>query len=250
MIQLIKFIYYTFILPPGIFIIAFFILTFKMLKQRHKYSALFLAVTVPFYLFSTPLVSNMLIRSLEAKYVPPSKVSGDVIVMLGGGATLDTPNVYGKGHLSGSAANRLLTTVTLQRMLNLPVIISGGQVYDYSGCEAEIASNIIKGLGVSEEMIIIENKSLNTTQNAQYTKTLLNIHEFKQPILVTSAMHMPRSVFQFNKLGIIVTPYPSDYLINVNGKLKLSLIWPNASSLEGSQQALKEYLGILVSRWY
>jgi len=48
--------------------------------------------------------------------------------MLGGGAFADTPNVNGKGHLSSIAANRLLTCVQLYYKLDVPIIISGGQI--------------------------------------------------------------------------------------------------------------------------
>ncbi len=250
MIYIIKFVYYTFLLPPGIFILVLFILSYKMFKNRHRFAASLLAVTMSFYLFSTPLVSNSLMRSLEAKYVPPDRVEGDVIIMLGGGATLDTPNVFAQGHLTGSSANRLLTVAALQRILKVPVIISGGQVYDYTGCEAIVAANTLKGIGMPEEMIIAEEESLNTTQNAINSKKLMDEYGFKNPILVTSAMHMHRSVLQFNKVGAEVTPYPTDYQINVKSKFKPSLLLPNAGSLNGVQQALKEYIGILVARWY
>ena len=68
-------------------------------------------------------------RSLEGRFIPPSEVSGDVVIMLGGGATLDTPDVTGKGQLSSHASNRLLTVALLQKKLNVPIILAGGQVY-------------------------------------------------------------------------------------------------------------------------
>lgn len=98
-----------------------------------------------FYLSTTAFFSGILIHSLEDKYRPPAQVKGDVIVMLGGGATLDTPNVSGKGNLSGCAANRLLTCLQLYHALRTPLILSGGRVYQTTGCEAEIAGTILLG---------------------------------------------------------------------------------------------------------
>jgi len=66
------------------------------------------------------MVCDSLIWSLEKKYQPPSELNGDVIIMLGGGAFADTPNVNGKGHLSSIAANRLLTCVQLYYKLDVP----------------------------------------------------------------------------------------------------------------------------------
>ena len=70
--------------------------------------------------------------------------------MLGGGATLDTSGVNVKGNLSGTAANRLLTCAKLYNKLHVPVIISGGKVYEFTGDEARICRNILINLGVKE----------------------------------------------------------------------------------------------------
>ena len=93
--------------------------------------------------------------------------------MLGGGATLDTQDVDGQGHLTGATSSRLLTTVRLYEQTNLPIILSGGQVYADSGNEARIAKRILISLGVNPNDIYIEDKSINTEQNAKFTAELL-----------------------------------------------------------------------------
>ncbi|MFA5384743.1 MAG: hypothetical protein WC364_08795 [Eubacteriales bacterium] len=66
---------------------------------------------------------------MESKYRPPAEINGDVLVMFGNGVTLDTPDLNGPGHLSGSAANRLLTAARLYYITKLPIILSGGRVF-------------------------------------------------------------------------------------------------------------------------
>ena len=250
MIALVRYVYNTFILPPSIYLIAFLILSLLMIKRRHRYAYPLVIITALFYLSSTPLVSGSLLRSLEARYSPPDTLTGDVIIMLCGGATSDTPNTFGKGHLSGQAANRLLTSAVLQRRLKVPVIISGGKADAESGNESEIAARTLKGLGISDGDIIIENKSMNTTQNAVYTKAILDTQAFQKPILVTSAIHMARAMRQFKRAGVEIAAYPTDYLTNMEFTLRLSLFLPQAGSLQDTQQALKEYLGLLAAAWY
>lgn len=189
-------------------------------------------------------------RSLESRYHPPETVSGDVIVMLGGGATADTPNVHGKGHLSGSAANRLLTAAQLHYSTGAPIIISGGQVFANTGKEAEIARHILLGLGVSDSKIIVEGQSLNTTDNARFTKEILEERGFTSPVLVTSAFHMERSVQQFAKYNMIVTPYPTDYQTNTRLIFEWHQLWPRADAFYNTQLAIKEYLGLMAVRWF
>ena len=200
MLYLIQFIYRTFLLPPGILLIMLVLLSGRLFYQKQrKFASILLGLTLLFYGCTIPLCSNALIHSLENRYHPPKQLHGDSIVMLGGGATLDTPNLHSKGHLSGSAANRLLTCIQLDHQLHVPIILSGGQVYRTTGNEAEIAKSILLDVGIPNDRIIIENKSQNTTENAAYTKIILDRQKYHHPILVTSAFHMPRAVKQFQK---------------------------------------------------
>ncbi len=250
MIYFIKFLYSTFLVPPGIIMVALLLLFIYLTKKRCAGVKIGFFILFIFYLLSTPLVSDLLIRSLESKHEPPSHVQGDVIIMLGGGATLDTPNVHGLGHLSGFAANRLLTSAQLYHSLHIPIVISGGKVLETTGSEADIAKVILKGLGVPEGQIVSENQSLNTTENAKYVKKIIDQYGFTQPILVTSAFHMERSILQFKKASLPVTPYPADYQTNVHWKFELYQLWPSAGALFNVSLAIKEYTGILAIKWY
>ncbi|MDR3590639.1 MAG: YdcF family protein [Negativicutes bacterium] len=250
MLYLLKFIYGVLLFPPGIFIIALLLAAWWGWRRSGRTAKAVLVITVVFYFCTTGLLAGAVLRSLEGSYAPPGEPRGDVIVMLGGGATLDTPDVGGPGHLSGYAANRLLTTVQLQRKLGVPIIVSGGRVFEDTGLEAEIASRILIGLGVPADKIITETASLNTTQNARYSAALLEQRGLKQPILVTSAFHMRRAVLQFEKAGVAVVPYPADYLVNRSGAFRFSDLWPSAGALQGLVLGLKEYLGLAVIHWY
>jgi uncharacterized SAM-binding protein YcdF (DUF218 family) len=163
--------------------------------------------------------------------------------MLGAGATSDTNDVDGRGELSGFGANRLLTTARLYKQTKLPIIVSGGAVFKDSGNEAEIAKRQLTLLGIPANKIKLENKSLNTEQNAQFTKKVMELKRLKHPILVTSAFHMERAVLNFTRLGIKVLPYPTDFQTNQNISIYPSKFVPD--DLMNIRLALKEYLGIL-----
>lgn len=248
MIYLIKAIY-SFFLPPGIFIIFLAGLTFR-LARRNKKLALFLGIiTMALYIVSTDYFGGLLVRSLEGRYSVPEKVDADVIVVLGGGATPDTPDIDGVGGLSGSAANRLLTAVRLNHVYNVPIIFSGGQVFPDTGNEAHIAKRLLQGLGVPGQKIIIEDKSLNTTENVKYVKEILVAGGFSKPALVTSAFHMERSVMNFAQAGINVTPVPSDYQVSRRGSPHINHLVPNGNGIGLTYLAAKEYLGIAALRF-
>ncbi len=250
MLQLLQFAYGVLLLPPGIFIVALVIYCIWIYRNQRRLPKGLVILTALLYLLSTSWVGNLFIRPLESRYVPPQQLQGDVIVMLGGGAYPDTPAVQGEGQLTGSAANRLLTAAQLYHKLKVPVLVSGGQVYRTSGQEAEIAKAILMGLGVPENKIIVENQSLNTTENAKYSKRLMDEYSFHAPILVTSAFHMERAIRQFDKVGVKVTPFPADYQANRSTGFEISQLRPSASALENVSIAIKEYAGIMISRWY
>jgi uncharacterized SAM-binding protein YcdF (DUF218 family) len=90
---------------------------------------------------------------------------------------------------------------------------------------------------------MLENKSINTEQNAQFTKKVMNLKKLEHPILVTSAFHMERVVLNFSRIGVKVVPYPSDFQTNHNINIYPSKFVP--ADLMNTRLALKEYLGIL-----
>lgn len=250
MLYLVKFIYAAFILPPGIFILTLAILSIKFYRKQRRIALCLLGAAVLLYISSISLTSDLLMRPLENHYRPPAQINGDVLVLLGGGATLDTPNLNVKGHLSSIAANRLLTCVQLYHQYQLPIIVSGGQVYRTTGSEALIARQILLDLGVPDQKIFVDKNSLNTTENARYVKKLLHEHGFRRPVLITSAFHLPRAVRQFKKAGIDILPYPADYHTNVTFRFSPRQLVPTSQALDDLSLALKEYLGLLAAKWY
>jgi uncharacterized SAM-binding protein YcdF (DUF218 family) len=250
MLTFIQFIYTTFILPPGCIIIWLLALSFWLFRQRNKCAKYIFALAVVLYVVSNSFVAGLLIHSLEYSYLPDKEIEGDVIITLTGGATLDSPNLIGDGHVSNSAANRLLTVVQLYQKIKVPIIVSGGKVTDFEGNESEISKNILVGMGIPEDKIIIENSSMNTSQNAKLTKELLAKYQFNRPILVTSAFHMPRSVMQFEKIGVTVKAFPAGYTSNLKPVIDFRSFWPYAGAINDLATGLKEYIGILAVKYY
>ena len=239
------------LLPPGIFIVALFALAWYAWKRRgeRRIAALLFALTFVFYLLCTSVVAERTLGWLEQAYLPPAEPAGDVIIMLGGGAMPDSPDVDGVGALCSSPANRLLTAVRLQRKLGVPILLSGGQVYEDTGAEAKIARRILIDLGVPESKILVETRSSNTTQNARYSAEILRAQGLTQPILVTSAFHMKRAVLNFKKQGIDVVPYPADYQVTHHPVFHYTKLRPQTEALLNNVTVLQETLRTLVTRY-
>ena len=238
------------ILPPGIFIILMFVLVAKLFRISRKLSVTVLVFTLIFYLLCTSLVAEKLMGWLEEMHTPPAQVEtsgADIIVLLGGGAISQVPDVDGVGALCASPANRLLTAVRLQKMLNVPILVSGGQVYSDSGAEAEISARVLKSLGVPEDKIITETKSINTTQNARYSAKILRDNGFKKPLLVTSAFHMNRAMLNFNLQRFKPIAYPTDFTVVHNPTFHYTKLRPRAEALLLNVTVMQELLRTCVT---
>ncbi len=239
------------VLPPGIFILAFWGLAIYSwrCRQEKKLAVILAGITFVFYLLCTSVVAEQTMGWLESAYEPPANPQGDVIIMLGGGAMPDSPDVDGTGALCASPANRLLTAVRLQRRLDVPILVSGGQVYSDSGPEAQIARRILLSLGVPDDKILVETKSINTTQNAKFSTEILREHGLSQPLLVTSAFHMKRSVLNFEKQGVAVTAYPADYQVSHHPVFHYTKLRPQTEALLNNVTVLQETMRNMVTRY-
>ena len=239
------------VLPPGCFIIAFFVIAWYCWKKKgdRRLAAAIAGLAAALYLLCTSVMADYTMGQLESFYEPPEHPEGDVIIMLGGGAMPDSPDVDGIGALCGSPANRLLTAVRLQRQLHVPILLSGGQVYSDSGPEAKIARRMLISLGVPEGMVLEETKSINTTQNAKFSADIIREKGFRKPILVTSAFHMNRAVLNFEKQGIEVTPYPTDYQVSHHPVFHYTKLRPQTEALWCNVTVLQETLRTFVTRY-
>ena len=104
-------------------------------------------------------------------------------------------------------------------------------------------------LGVPEDKIIVEGKSVNTTQNAKFSTELMKERGLTKPILVTSAFHMRRSVLNFAKNGVEVVAYPADYRVNPRHDFHYNKLKPSIGALDDNVTVMQEVLRALVTRY-
>jgi uncharacterized SAM-binding protein YcdF (DUF218 family) len=109
-------------------------------------------------------------------------------------------------------------------------------------------------MNIPDSAMILQTKSQNTHEDAVYSAQLLQEKGISKIILVTSAMHMPRSVALFKKQGIDVIPSPTDFTITEDGwnrmfspnlETLLTNLLPNSSAIGLTTTVLKEYIGML-----
>lgn len=209
--------------------------------------------------FSSQPVSNGLARSLEWQHIPEGELpNADAIVLLGGGTrAVMPPRTFAEVNEAG---DRMVQAARLYHAGKAPLIVASGGFIEFFGStipEAESMQALLELLGVPPEAILVEDRARNTYENALYVRELLEDAEASRILLVTSAMHMPRSLLIFQRQGFEVIPAPTDFLVTqtppdlavevgIGGRL-LQLM-PSSEALEVSTRAIKEYIGMVIYR--
>ncbi|MBE9141171.1 YdcF family protein [Nodosilinea sp. LEGE 07088] len=226
------------------------------LKRRPRWAAGAIALALALLLVSSnSWVATAVMRSLEWRYPDTTDLpEAEAIVVLGGSIQPQLPprpwiEVAEEG-------DRVLHGARLYLAGKAPLLVfTGGRVtwgQGKSRSEAADMAELAEALGVPASAIVIEPDSLNTFENAAFTRPLLSDRNIERILLVTSAMHMPRALAIFKKQGLAVAPAPTDFHVvqdplnpetNTWQGRTLSLV-PQTENLHYLTRALKEYLGI------
>jgi uncharacterized SAM-binding protein YcdF (DUF218 family) len=135
----------------------------------------------------------------------------------------------------------------LYRRLNIPILVSGGSVYDGNTAVAPIAARFLVDLGIPPDMVLIESESRDTYENALFSKRLCIRKGLQHPILVTTGYHMKRALYCFESVKLMAAPSPCELTVQPRQSFSWRRLLPNASSLHAAAVALHEWLGRV---WY
>ena len=240
------------LLPPGLFVVALAVAAFglRRFRNRRTAKATLLVLSATLYLLSTEAAARVVLGSLERAVPHVGSVqmaAADAVVVLGGGVKTGafTPDGQPAAVLAAEAQARLVHGYLIARDLNLPIVVSGGRVLDDERVPAEavVASETLRRLGMPAEAILTEERSRTTFENARFVRESFG---FERVILVTSAYHMPRSLFSFAAAGLDALPAPTAFRTDQR-PFQPYMLLPNARALHDTATAFRERLGML---WY
>ncbi|MDY3330902.1 MAG: YdcF family protein [Pelistega sp.] len=196
-------------------------------------------------LWSLPITSIVLGGYLENRYphvTPVSLPSAQAIVVFGGNTANNRANWFGP-YSKQTRHARIDTADDLYFMNKAPKIILSGAALEGNVSEALGMSMQLRNRGIPKENLIIENQSKTTQENGFYVDKILKKEGMTHILLVTSALHMPRSMAVMKKLGYDPIPAANPPQIVLPEHIHPFL--PNARALEGSRSIIKEYIGII-----
>lgn len=248
---MLKHVIVAFAVPPGVLVLLAGILGMRFLRGKKRAAGVaVLLFGALLWIVSLPPVSERVLRGLEFPYERLADPKGDVIVLLGGGVHEGAPDLTGKGAPSGEMLGRVVTAVRLQKRLSVSVLVSGGNAFRDRASEAPIVKRFLVDLGVPEDRIILEGESRDTRENAVLSAAILRRAGYARPILVTSAFHMRRAVLLFERAGVNVTPFPTNFSTWTGMRHGPEDFLPSAPALHGFATAMREYLALLFYRLF
>lgn len=203
-------------------------------------------------------IAGRMVQSLEWQNLPLKELpTADAIVVLGGATR---PQKYPRPWVDlMEEGDRIIHGARLFQQKKAPLLILSGGRIDWQNnnvSESADLATVAKAFGVPDSAILQDPTSLNTYQNAVNVKQILQQRGINRVLLVTSAMHMPRSIAIFKKQGIDAIPAPTDFLISEEELRssqdtlpeKILNLFPDAVALHHFARSTKEYIGMGVYR--
>ncbi|MEO6687831.1 MAG: YdcF family protein [Dokdonella sp.] len=198
---------------------------------------------------ATPLGANTLLAIAERR--APAAIACDApppttVVLLAGGVRRKSNDPSDVGALNEASVQRTLEAVALtQRLPDAQLVISGGVDKGIVAESTHMAELAVR-LGLPRTAIRTETTSLTTWENAQ------NVRELQPALpariwLVTSALHMPRSLLAFQAAGFTPCSDPAD--LRASAFHGIGDLVPRGSAVTKSEAVLHELVGEIVYRW-
>lgn len=219
--------------------------------KKQKIAKILLTIGISFFvLFSFDPVVEILLNQLENKYSafkvenlnPTDKVKY-VLVLAGG--YIEQPDTHPLSTKLGRSTNiRVIEGIKVYRELPGSKLIFTGKGWAQMS-EAQAMKKFAVSLGVNPDDIITENESTNTIDHTIYLKDIIKDDQF---VLVTSALHMPRSMALFTKAGYHPIPAPTGHLLTGQYKLlNVKVPLPTGDNLQAVDMVFNEYASTILA---
>jgi len=164
-------------------------------------------------------------------------------ILLGGGLTYD--KTIDRVNYGTNADRYIQVLEPYHRGQIDRIVVSGGAAnyLEPDTREGDILKRFLLHAGVREQDIIVENKSLNTYENALHCKPILEALGDEKFLLITTSSHIRRAVACFEHQGVDVVPYPVQKKVG-NRRWQLDhLLVPQVANFQAWASLIHEWIG-------
>ncbi len=177
----------------------------------------------------------------------------DGLIILGGFISTISVNNQSPRTVFADGNDRMIQAISLYKKgVSDKIIYTAGtdSIFNLHTAEAILAKEFLLEIGIPDSAIITESKSVNTYENALFTRQILEKRDTawqkKKYLLITSAFHMRRSMACFKKQGFNVTPYSTNFRALIESYTIFNTIVPSYGALQNWTYLMKELIGVVV----
>ena len=241
-----------FLAKPGNLLLIVLVLGVALLWTRWRRAGRWVcagAVALSVAISALPL-GQWLRVTLENRFpqvtTTPARVDG--IVVLGGVVNQFITKARGQAALGGGIERLVAFAELAGRYPDAKLVFSGGSGNPFRQDlkESQFVGPVLERLGLAAGRVIYEERSRNTSENAEFSRAIARPQPGQIWLLVTSAFHMPRAVGTFRRAGWNVVPYPVDY--STDGEYSAAPPGGFSTGLVSLERALHEWVGLAIYR--
>lgn len=203
--------------------------------------SLFCIALISFHPFSSPLLLSL--ERQNPAFLPTNKTV-DYVMVLGHGHVVDD-ELPPSSELSRTALMRLVEGIRIHSMYPASKLILSGYGGGYEISHARMLARMAISLGVNKNDILLLETAKDTWEEANQAASVV---KDKNLVLVTSASHMTRALYEFNHAGIKVTAAPTNFLAQKEIKQPWIKYRLNADYMEQFETYWHEKLGQIWQR--
>ena len=229
---------------PLIWLVVLMLIAVFWRKPKLKKFSL-IASLIILLVFTNPMLFNIVLRTWEPTPVAVKTMPVyDIGIVLGGFAR----------HIPVSdnieltdAGDRLWQTVSLYKRGKIRKILISGGGSEKTKSEAAAVRDILVAIGIPANDILAETASRNTRENAVFSAELI---ADSQPgatcLLITSALHMKRSLGCFRKAGLNPDPFPAEHISRQDKIYWAEWLRPEPAAFRNWDRLINEWIGIVI----
>ena len=221
-------------------------------RLAHWGRRLVAVAAVGFVIVMVTPIASLVALPLEERFPRPDlpeRVDG--IIMLGGAVNPPIARDPGEPSVNDAAERILGFAELIRRYPQAKAVFTGGSgrlmAQDAMDLREDVAiRGALRQTGIDPDGVIFENESRNTWENALFSQRIVQPKPGETWILVTSAMHMPRSVGIFRQVGWEVIAYPVDYRTRFGGRPFFRFEFDK--QIDALQDPVREWIGLVAYR--
>ncbi|MBT4687907.1 MAG: YdcF family protein [Rhodospirillaceae bacterium] len=191
-------------------------------------------------------IGHWLLTPLARQFAPydiaaHANESAPAGIILLSGAAINLAVSHQVGHtVPGHAAGRMVEYLRLAKVYPKARLLICGGNRGPGAPEATMIADYLISQGIARDRLLVEDRSVDTFENAVFGRALAKPQTDERWLLVTSAWHMPRAMGVFRTQGwpVVAAPAMRQHTIGTLG-FKLS------SRMRLTNKALHEYMGLL-----